>query len=294
MSTSQTPPIAPADAAATYLARLAARLRAARTERGMTRNALAEASGVSLRFLAQIEAGRGNASLAVAHRIALALGIPLEALVGESEPRPVDQALIVQMLNGLSADELVGARAALAAHLGRSPGTRRAPITLLGLRGAGKTTLGRRLAGHLDIPFVELDRDVEREYGATIGEILQLHGQPGYRRHERRCLLAALDAHERCVIETGGGLATDPGTLELVLGRTRAVWIRALPEEHMQRVTAQGDLRPMARSREAMRDLKAILKAREPYYGQAPLQLNTSRKTVEESFADLLSLVGEA
>jgi XRE family aerobic/anaerobic benzoate catabolism transcriptional regulator len=142
------------------------------------------------------------------------------------------------------------------------------------------------------VEFIELDREVERESGATIGELLQLHGQPGYRRYERKCLLSALERHPDCVIETGGGFVADPETLALLLERSRAVWLRTSPEEHMQRVIDQGDLRPMAKSKEAMKDLRAILKAREPYYGQAPLQLNTSRKSVDESFEELLDLLG--
>ena len=279
---------------ATFAWRLAERLRAARAERGMSRTALADASGVSLRFLAQIEAGRGNPSLLVMHRIAHALGLPIESLLADAAPRSVDHALILQMLERLPPDQIAAARALLGVHFSDAPKTPMQPIALLGLRGAGKSTLGARLAKHLRVPFVELDREVERAYGATIGEILQLHGQPGYRRYERQCLLATLDKYPTCVIETGGGLATDPGTLELVLGRTRAVWVRAAPEEHMQRVIEQGDLRPMAKSKEAMNDLRAILKAREPYYGQAPLQLDTRGQTVDQSFADLLALVNGA
>ncbi len=270
---------------------LAARLRDARAARGMSRTALAEASGVSLRFLAQIEAGRGNPSLLVMHRVAHALGLPIESLVAATEPRRVPQALIGRMLERLNPEQLAAVRAMVHDRFGPSPGAQALPVALLGLRGAGKSTLGARLARHLKVPFIELDREVERAYGATIGEILQLHGQPGYRRYERQCLLEVLDRHTQCVIETGGGLATDPGTLELVLGRTRSVWLRASPEEHMQRVIEQGDLRPMAKSREAMHDLRAILKAREPYYGQAALQLSTSGRTVDESFAELLALL---
>ena len=257
----------------------------------MTRNALAASSGVSLRFLAQLEGASGNPSLMVMRRIAGALGMPLESLIAEAPPRPVDQALILQLLNRLPPEQLPLARELIAERFGAASRQRKLPIALLGLRGAGKSTLGRRLAKHLRVPFVELDREVERAYGATLGEILQLHGQPGYRRYERRCLLEALDRRGQCVIETGGGLATDPEALEVVLERTRAVWVRASPQEHMARVIAQGDLRPMAKSKEAMSDLKAILRAREPYYRQAPLHLNTGRKSVDESFADMLRLL---
>lgn len=274
-----------------YRERLAARLREVRASRGMSRAALSDASGVSLRFLAQIETARGNPSLMVIRKVAGALGIPPESLIADSDANSVDRLLLDQVLNRLSASQLAQARTLIAERFSESPQAPVHAISLIGLRGAGKSTLGRRLARQLGVEFVELDREVEREYGATIGEILALHGQPGYRRYERHCLLATLDRHPDCVIETGGGLVTDPEMLSLVLARTRCVWLRTTPEEHMQRVIDQGDLRPMAKSKEAMRDLRAILKAREPYYGQAPLQLNTSRKTVEEALEELLALL---
>jgi XRE family transcriptional regulator, aerobic/anaerobic benzoate catabolism transcriptional regulator len=159
-------------------------------------------------------------------------------------------------------------------------------VALIGLRGAGKTTLGRRLALERGVAFVELDREVERQYGATIGEILQLHGQLGCRRFERESVETVLDKNPAAVIETGGALAADPAALGELLDRTPTVWVRAAPDEHMPRVIDQGDLRPMARSREAMKELKDILKAREPFYRQAHLQRNTSGKTVEQSFLE--------
>jgi XRE family transcriptional regulator, aerobic/anaerobic benzoate catabolism transcriptional regulator len=193
----------------------------------------------------------------------------------------------------LSPPQLDSLRNLIADRFFRKEATSPRAIALIGLRGAGKSTLGRRLARQIGVAFVELDREVEREFGATIGEILQLHGQTGYRRYEQHCFLAALKHHPDCVIETGGGLVSDPKALALVLERTRTVWLRASPEEHMQRVIAQGDLRPMSKSKEAMKDLRAILRAREPFYSQAALQLNTSRKSIEESFAELLRLLGK-
>jgi XRE family aerobic/anaerobic benzoate catabolism transcriptional regulator len=236
---------------------LADKIRGARTRRGITRNALAADSGVSLRFLAQLESGQGNPSILVLRRIASALGVDPDALLSGEATRSAAQNF----------------------------------ITLIGLRGAGKTTLGRRLAAHRGVPFFELDREVEREYGATIGEILQLHGQPGYRRFEREILQAVLAQNAQAVIETGGGLAADPDTLPLLLERSLAVWLRASPDEHMQRVIDQGDLRPMASSREAMRELKDILNAREPFYRQAHLHLNTSGRTPNQSFKELLEIL---
>jgi XRE family transcriptional regulator, aerobic/anaerobic benzoate catabolism transcriptional regulator len=276
-----------------YLQRLGDQIRDARAQRGMTRNALAKDSGVSLRFLAQLEAGQGNPSVLVLRRIAAAMGFPPDALLSDEAARPIDQTLFMQALKGLSNDEFQSARQLLIERFGnpKQPKTHDGYVALIGLRGAGKTTLGKRLALHRGVPFLELDREVEREYGATIGEILQLHGQPGYRRFERQSLQAVLSRHAAAIIETGGGLAADPETLPVLLDNTLTIWLRASPEEHMQRVIDQGDLRPMAKSRQAMRELKDILRARERFYRQAHIQLNTSGKNADQSFQDLLKLL---
>jgi XRE family aerobic/anaerobic benzoate catabolism transcriptional regulator len=276
-----------------YLRVLADKIRDARALRGMTRNALAADSGVSLRFLAQLESGQANPSVLVLRRIAAAMGYSPDALLSEEPMRSIEHTRLMQILNRLPDDDLLDARQLLTHHFG--PNGAAEPqdsyITLIGLRGAGKSTLGRRLAKHRGVPFFELDREVEREYGATIGEILQLHGQPGYRRFEREILQAVLSKNSAAVIETGGGLAADPETLPLLLEGSLAVWVRASPDEHMQRVIDQGDLRPMARSRAAMRELKDILNAREPFYRQAQLHLNTSGRTPEQSFKELLEML---
>jgi XRE family aerobic/anaerobic benzoate catabolism transcriptional regulator len=277
-----------------YLRTLADKIRDARAQRGMTRNALAADSGVSLRFLAQLESGQGNPSILVLRRIASAMGFPPDDLLSDDPAPAIERILLAQMLKRLSGDEIGKARRLLSQHLGLDAASeaRKPYVTLIGLRGAGKTTLGRRLAEYRGVPFFELDREVEREYGATIGEILQLHGQPGYRRFERESLQAVLSKNPAAIIETGGGLAADPETLPLLLEHSLAVWVRASPEEHMQRVIDQGDLRPMARSREAMRELKDILKAREPFYRQAHLHLMTSGRTSDQSFKELVDLLG--
>jgi XRE family aerobic/anaerobic benzoate catabolism transcriptional regulator len=276
-----------------YLRTLAGKIRDARAQRGMTRNALATDSGVSLRFLAQLEGGQGNPSILVLRRIASAMGFPADDLLSDEPPPGIERILLTQMLKRLTDDDLAKARRLLTQQLGLDAVSEveKPYVTLIGLRGAGKTTLGRRLADHRGVPFFELDREVEREYGATIGEILQLHGQPGYRRFERESLQAVVAKNPAAVIETGGGLAADPETLPLLLNMSTAIWIRTSPEEHMRRVIEQGDLRPMARSREAMRELKDILRAREPFYRQAHLHLMTSGKTPDQSFQELLGLL---
>lgn len=259
----------------------------------MARHSLAKHSGVSQRFLAQLEAGEGNPSVIVLRQIAQSLGMSLVDIVAEDEPRPLDQALIVQTLNRLSPEKLSEVRELLTARFARKKVDKNNYISLIGLRGAGKSTLGAALATHMKVPFVVLDREVEREYGATIGQILDLHGQAGYLRYERQCLERILAEHDRAVIEIGGGLATDAEALDLLLETTNTVWVSAAPEEHMRRVIEQGDLRPMAQNKEAMEDLRAILKAREPFYRKAALHLNTSKKTPAQSIKALIKLVEE-
>ena len=275
-----------------YLRQLAERIRDARAQRGMTRAQLAKDSGVSLRFLAQLEGGEGNPSVLVLRRIASAMGFPPDALLAGETTRTHVRVALEQVLARLSEEDLGAAQLLLTRKFGPAAAPGDAYIALIGLRGAGKTTLGRRLADERGVPFFELDREVEREYGSTIGEILQLHGQPGYRRFERESLQAVLAKNPAAVIETGGGLAADPETLPVLLGSALTVWVRASPEEHMSRVIDQGDLRPMARSRQAMQELKEILKAREPFYRQAHLQLDTSVKSTAESFNELIGLLG--
>jgi XRE family aerobic/anaerobic benzoate catabolism transcriptional regulator len=275
-----------------YQTQLALKVREARAQCGMTRKDLALASGVSLRFLVQIETGTGNPSLRILHQLAASLAVPLEALVAVDQPNSVEKVLLLQLLTNLNEEQLAAARALLAGRFSPSNRTQGAPIALIGLRGAGKSTLGRRLAKSMRIRFVEIDRQLEKRLGASIGEVIQFYGHAGYRRHERTVLLETLERNTRCVIEPGGGLVTDPETLQLILGRTRAVWLRASPEDHMRRVLDQGDFRPMGNSRAAMRELRGILKAREPFYRQAPIQVDTSGRTVEQSLRELMERVG--
>ncbi len=239
---------------AAYLSQLGNRVREWRAMHGTTRMDLAAASGISERYLAQLESGAGNISILLLRKVARAMRVPVESLVRES-----------------TAD----AR----------------PIALLGLRGAGKSTLGARLAETLHLPFVELDREVEKEAGAKLGEVFSMYGQDAFRRFERRALERVLSADAKLVIATGGSLVTDAGTYELLLERCRCVWLTASPEEHMSRVIAQGDLRPFKGRSAALDEIRRLLADRNRLYGRAGLVLDTSGKSPKASFAELKELL---
>ncbi len=276
------------------LDRLAERVRTVRNGRGMSRKVLAHHAQVSERYLAQLEAGKGNISIMLLWRIAQALGVPVAALVEERE-RPLDAVLLENLLERLSPEQWADARSVLLARFGGSPGAkRRDRIALIGLRGGGKSTIGAPLARRLGAPFVELDREIEATSGMQLAQMFEMFGQETFRRAERQALEATLQTHDKFVLATGGGLVTEPGTFELLLASCLTVWVRADPDAHMSRVIAQGDLRPMADSARAMDDLLAILKSREPLYATADVILDTSGKTVDASVEELAQLVGRA
>jgi len=275
-----------------YLRRLGERVRMLRHQRGMSRKALAQHARVSERYLAQMEAGKGNCSIVLLRRIARAIGLPVVQLVQEGADPPLELVLLMQFLERLAPPALGEARELLHRHFGKAAGDlRRRRIALIGLRGGGKSTLGRLLAERLDAPFIELDREVERLKGASLNEIFEMFGQETFRRAEREALEGALAQHPQFVMATSGSIVTEPGTLELLLASCFTVWIRAEPDEHMHRVMAQGDMRPMANSARAMDDLVSILKSREPLYAKATASLITSGKTPEQNVTELLRLI---
>lgn len=275
-----------------YLRRLGERVRTLRNQRGMSRKVLARHAKVSERYLAQLEAGLGNCSIVLLRRIARAIGLPVTQLVSEGAEPALDLVLLTQFVERLPAPALSEARDLLLKHFGEpSEDLRRRRIALIGLRGGGKSTLGRLLAERLQMPFIELDREIERLSGLALGEIFQLYGQPAFRRYERRCLETVIERHREAVIATGGSLVSEPGTFDLLLAACFTIWIKAAPEEHMSRVLAQGDTRPMAENDEAMADLRRILAGREALYAKADAAVDTAGRTVEESFAALQAAV---
>jgi len=274
-----------------FLKVLGDRVREARANRGMTRKILARDSGVSERYLAQLEGGQGNVSVLRLRDVARALDMRLETLLLEGPEPPIDLVHMTEFLRRLSAEELLQARRLLVQHFGGVDEAERFDrVALIGLRGAGKSTLGAKLAARLDIPFFELDRLIEQQAGVPLGVIFELYGQAGFRRLERRCLDDLIERSPRFVLATGGGLVSEPATFERLLATCYTVWLKASPKDHMQRVMAQGDLRPMAGSRESMEDLQHILDAREPLYSKADLVVDTSAHSISQG----VRLVAEA
>lgn len=276
----------PPDEEARFLATVGRQVREARERQGMARKALSQQAAVSERYLAQLEGGEANASVLLLRNVARALGLRITDLLGEREST-AEQRILRRFLEELPSHRLEDVMFRLLREFGPEASARRQRIALVGLRGAGKTTLGQALARELRVPFVELDHEIEREAGISLSEIFMLYGQAGYRRIERRCLEKVLDGKAPVVMAVGGGLVSERDTYELLLLHCFTVWVKASPEEHMARVMAQGDLRPMQGSAEAMDDLRRILDAREPLYGKADLTLDTATATPEQSLARL-------
>ncbi|HEX5461480.1 MAG TPA: helix-turn-helix transcriptional regulator [Steroidobacteraceae bacterium] len=279
-------PIALAKADPEFLISLGSRVREVREQRGMARKLLARTADVSERYLAALEAGEGNASVILLRRVATALGVRLTELLDAGEAS-AEQRQLRRFLESLPSERAEEALHRLMQEFGQDEAVRRKRITLIGLRGAGKSTLGGALARELRRPFVELDREIEREAGMALAEVFLLYGQPGFRRIERRCLERIINSQEDLVLTVGGGVVSEPETYNLLLLNCYTVWIKAAPEEHMARVVAQGDMRPMAGHAEAMEDLRNILTSREALYAKADTVVDTSGASVEDSLQEL-------
>jgi len=278
-----------------FLATLGERVRELRARRGLTRKAVAQAAGVSERHLANLEYGIGNASILVLLQVAGALQCPLAELLGDVTTSSPEWLLIRELLEHRDEAALRRARIALGEMFGTGGqhAARSHRIALVGLRGAGKSTLGRMLADDLEFPFVELSREIEKFAGCSVAEIQALYGMNAYRRYERRALEEAIQIHPEAVIATPGGLVSDAATFNLLLAHCTTVWLQADPDDHMRRVVAQGDTRPMAArtNREAMDDLRRILAGRAAFYSKADMSLNTSDQPLEATFAALRAMV---
>ena len=283
-----------------FLVALGERVRGLRARRGMTRKATAVAADVSERHLANLEYGVGNASILVLLQVSGALQCPLAELIGDVTTSSPEWLMLRELLAQRDEATLRRVRVAVGELLGTvgangsALAARSSRVALIGLRGAGKSTLGQMLAESLDFPFVELSRDTEKFAGCSIAEIQALYGSSAYRRYERRALEAAIQTYPEAVIATPGGLVSDPATFKLLLAHCTTVWLQADPQDHMKRVIAQGDMRPMAASKEAMEDLKAILAGRAAFYSKAEFTLDTSAQPLQPSFAALRDLVCRA
>ena len=279
-----------------FLVELGERVRSLRSRKGMTRKALSQHAEVSERHLANLEYGLGNASILVLLQVAKALGCSLAEVLGDLTTRSPEWLMLRELLEGRDEQTLHRVRVAVGELLGtggahgKGASRRSSRIALLGLRGAGKSTLGRMLGDDLGFPFIELSREIEQFAGCSVGEIQALYGQNAYRRYERRALEEAIQIHEDAVIAIPGGIVSDPATFNLLLAHCTTVWLFADPEDHMKRVVAQGDTRPIAASREAMAELKGIIADRAAFYSKAEFRVDTSEQPLEQTFALLRAL----
>jgi XRE family transcriptional regulator, aerobic/anaerobic benzoate catabolism transcriptional regulator len=278
-----------------FLVALGERLRGLRARRGLTRKALAHLADVSERHLANVESGVGNASIQFLRQLTTVLNCTLAEMIGDETATSPEWLMIREILRGRSDDELGKARSALASIFDTptTENARRQRIALIGLRGAGKSSLGRMLADHWMVPFVELNRQIETLAGCSVAEIHNLYGPNAYRRYEYRALEDVIQRYPRAVIATPGGLVSDPATFNLLLSHCYTVWIKASPKDHMERVVAQGDTRPMLGNREAMDDLKNILESRAAFYSKADAEFDTSEMTQETAFFGLMDQLRE-
>jgi XRE family aerobic/anaerobic benzoate catabolism transcriptional regulator len=276
-----------------FLEALGERVRTLRSRQGMTRRAVALAAEVSERHLANLEYGTGNVSVLVLLQVAQALQCSLAELLGDVTTSSPEWLLIRELLSKRSEADLRRARVQLGEMFGEGGNAqeRKNRIALIGLRGAGKTSLGQRLADDMGFPFIELSREIEQFAGCQISEIHNLYGANAYRRYERRALEEAIQIYPEVVIATPGGLVSDSANFNLLLSHCTTVWLQADAADHMGRVAAQGDMRPMAASREAMEDLKRILEGRSAFYSKADLSINTSGRSEDQAFAALRTAV---
>lgn len=275
-----------------FMAQVGERVREARQRKGMARRVLSELSGVSQRYLAQLESGTGNISIALLHRVANALDHRVEWLVGEEDPWGSEAARVAELFRSADTDQRQ--RVLQILDPGRPTQLRRQRVCLIGLRGAGKSTLGAIIGRETGLAFMELNREIEEQSGMPVNEVMALYGQEGYRRLERQALERVVATTDSVVLAVGGGIVSEPETFGYLLRNFHTVWLKASPEEHMERVRKQGDERPMAGNPKAMEELKTILTSREALYARAEFAIDTSGRTTEETAAGIISALTRA
>jgi len=268
---------------------LGGRVRTLRAHRGMTRKVLARESGVSERYLAQLEQGQGNVSVVLLARVAAALQTEPGDLLHSREWQSAEEILITDLLHDLNPTDHKVFLQMLTEHFS-TPVDSRQRIALVGLRGAGKTTQGQELAEHLKCPFVQMGVEIEKRAGMSSSEIFSLSGATGYRRLEERALMQTFERYDKCVIETPGSIVMDPALLKTLLTTCFVVWLHAQPEEYMRRLIALGDVRPMENQADAMADLRHILAERDPRYAEAHAEVDTNGKSIEDCVAELIRI----
>ena len=274
-----------------FLEQLGQRVRTMRALRGMSRKVLAKVAGISERYIAQLESGKGNVSIVLLRRVSNAMGAALEDLIPTGEPSS-DWPILRDLLRKATPAQITEVREILSGqHMAARRHTSFSGIALIGLRGAGKSTLGRMLANKIGWRFVELNKEIEAQNGLSVAEVIALYGQEGFRRMEQTALTQLLARQEPMVLATGGGIVSEPLTFDLILSSFYTIWLKAEPKEHMARVRGQGDLRPMADDRSAMAELRNILLSREPLYARANAVVDTSGLSVNEAATRLIDAV---
>jgi XRE family aerobic/anaerobic benzoate catabolism transcriptional regulator len=279
----------PAEAATAFVGTVGKRVRKLRTQKGMSRREVSELSGVSQRYLAQLESGEGNISIALLYRVAHALGHPVGSFVVQEDSQDSEADEITRLIQ--SADSLQRQRVRDILIAGRSGRTREQRICLIGVRGAGKSTLGKMVGAALSISFVELNHDIEEQSGMPVDDVIALYGPEGFRELERQALERVASSRDEVIVAVAGGIVSEPAAYDFLLRNFHTIWLKATPEEHMARVRAQGDDRPMAGNPKAMEELQSILRSREALYAQADSIVDTSGKSVEESLRDVLHVM---
>ena len=278
-------------AVASLIARVGERVRRARERKGIPRRVLSEISGVSPRYLAQLEAGEGNISIGLLQRVAMALDHRIEWLLGEEDPWTSDALRVADLFRAADAEVQETVLRTLAPEAAETMRAHR--VCLVGLRGAGKSTLGALVGAAMGVPFVELNREIEEQSGMPVEEVMALYGQEGYRKLEAQAVSRVIQTHDSVILAVAGGIVGEPETYTRLMSHFHTIWLRTSPGEHMDRVRAQGDERPMAGNPEAMEQLKSILTSRQALYEKAEAQLDTSGRSPEESLAELMALISE-